>query len=164
MSDFEAGEARREQYADAIREAFDERVLDCWPDMEREADAIIALADAEITALARKAARRILEERRAVQRLSGQLTVAWDTAETRRKAYVAERTAHNALRDENNAMRALIEQSNPNYQYQVFDTNRSRKVMDVLDGDLPNVQADMAKYTPDGWVIRRRVVGPWEEI
>jgi hypothetical protein len=52
----------------------------------------------------------------------------------------------------------------PNYQYQVFDTNRSRKVMDVLDGDLPNVQADMAKYTPDGWVIRRRVVGPWEEV
>jgi hypothetical protein len=161
MSDFEAGEARREQYADAIREAFDERVLDCWPDMEREADSVIALADAEITAMARKAARRILEERRAVQRLSGQLTVAWGTAETRRKAYVAERTAHNALRDENAAMRALIEQSNPNYQYQVFDTKRFRVVMDLPAEDAPHLRK--AGMQP-GWVIRRRVVGPWEEV
>jgi hypothetical protein len=49
----------------------------------------------------------------------------------------------------------------PNYQYQVFDTKRSRVVMEVPTEDVDDVKTHMEF---NHWVLRRRVVGPWEEV
>lgn len=49
----------------------------------------------------------------------------------------------------------------PVYQWQVFDTKRSRVVMEVPAEDVDGVRA---RKSIDYWVLRRRVVGPWEEV
>lgn len=53
----------------------------------------------------------------------------------------------------------------PKYEYEVFDTKRSRKVLsDIYPEDLVDVQTDMIKYPNENWVLRRRVVGEWEDV
>jgi len=60
----------------------------------------------------------------------------------------------------------LGEKVTPTYQYQVFDTKRSRVVLEIPVEDLPEVQEDMKDHTARrmGWVLRRRVVGEWEDV
>lgn len=71
------------------------------------------------------------------------------------------RDAVRALRDENAAMKALTKQSDPKYQWQVFDTKRSRVVLEVPPEEVDEVREVMDL---EHWVLRRRVVGPWEEV
>jgi hypothetical protein len=93
------------------------------------------------------------------ERISERFGPTWQSNELLRRAEEVELCA----KEIRAAINAVAEE--PTYQWQVFDTKRSRIVMEVPAEDVDEIKGQMKQLTsPVHWVLRRRVVGPWEEV